>query len=226
MAWTAIRNGPLIIASEVVLNDNDKTFSISDLPDRLTTARALELLAIRIEYNADASPAAVRNPIVQIRGRDEVITTGDCTVGGDVDTLIDTAASFISDGIIHPGDIATNVTDGSVAQVVSVDSESTITTTALTGGGSNDWLSVVPDVYSISTFDVFATFEFGASVAAGAQQVFTLAQNALSNTGNSQRTDRLPDGMLIGQALDLRILEVLNQSAADDMIVHLHLKAA
>lgn len=68
---------------------------------------------------------------------DDVIT-GTCDAGGSSTVLIDATATFVDDGI-QPGDTARNTTDGSQAEVVTVDSQTQITTTALTGGTGNTW---------------------------------------------------------------------------------------
>lgn len=52
--------------------------------------------------------------------------------------LVDSAATFITDGIIS-GDTILNKTDNSSATVISVDSETQITHFALEGGTDNDW---------------------------------------------------------------------------------------
>ena len=62
------------------------------------------------------------------------ITTSD-TIGT---TLIDSAATFITDGI-NPGDTILNMTDGSAATVLTIDSETQITHFPLDDGTDNDW---------------------------------------------------------------------------------------
>lgn len=63
-------------------------------------------------------------------------------------TLIDSAATFITDGV-NPGMIVENETDGTTnrAYVTSVDSETQITHTAITGGSDNQW--ELTDTYNV-----------------------------------------------------------------------------
>ena len=68
--------------------------------------------------------------------------------GGSGTLLIDAAATFLTDDIEY-GDIIRNETDGSWAYVVSVDSNTQITTTQLQGGGDNTWSA--GDTFSTNT---------------------------------------------------------------------------
>jgi hypothetical protein len=77
--------------------------------------------------------------------------TGTQTGSESATVLVDSAATFVTWGILV-GDIITNTTDGSWAQVASVDSETQLTTTALTGGTDNLWQ--LNDGYSIHTLPV------------------------------------------------------------------------
>ncbi len=63
-------------------------------------------------------------------------------------TLIDSAAAFDTTDRVAVGDIITNTTNGSTGAVVSVDSATQITMTALTGGTAQTWTT--DDGYSIS----------------------------------------------------------------------------
>lgn len=77
--------------------------------------------------------------------------------------LHDTAATFVTDGL-SAGDVILNVTDGSAATVVTVDSEIKLTTTALTGGTNNEWHA--DDVWKIPT--VYMAYHTGSiEVSAG-----------------------------------------------------------
>ena len=69
-------------------------------------------------------------------------TTGDATGI----TLIDTSATFQSDGVSN-GDVIVNFSDKSVASVITVDSEIQITHEALADGTNNDW--EVGDEYKV-----------------------------------------------------------------------------
>ena len=71
--------------------------------------------------------------------------SGSITTGGAT-TLIDTAATFITN-LVTRGDLVINFTDGSVAAVLSVDSEIQLTTTVLRGGVGDDY--EVSDTYAV-----------------------------------------------------------------------------
>jgi hypothetical protein len=66
--------------------------------------------------------------------------------GPGATTLIDTVNDFTTFNAL-PGDVILNVTDGSSAQVVSIDSADQITHTVLTGGTNNDW--ELTDTYEV-----------------------------------------------------------------------------
>lgn len=92
-------------------------------------------------------------------------------------TLDDSTATFIAFGI-EPTMVIRNVTDGSAGTVVSVDSETSITTSALTGGTDNDWDA--SDVYEIEGFgnsiepSTFITVKTESDVSAGLVQAIAL----------------------------------------------------
>ncbi len=71
--------------------------------------------------------------------------SGTITTAGDT-TLIDSAATFVTNAVA-PDDRVQNTTDGSIARVVSVDSETQLTVTTLRNGTDNDF--DVDDAYSI-----------------------------------------------------------------------------
>ena len=68
------------------------------------------------------------------------------TVDPSGEILIDSAGSFITDGI-QPGDSVINKTDNSMSTVIRVDSEIQLTHFALEGGTDNDWDSA--DAYLV-----------------------------------------------------------------------------
>jgi hypothetical protein len=94
--------------------------------------------------------------------------------------LQDSGATFQTneaDGEIAVGSLVYNITDGSVGTVVSIDSETQITTSTLTGGGSNNWVTGGADTYAITRGDAVLV----ARTSAGA-----IIRNALtSTTGNN-----------------------------------------
>lgn len=64
--------------------------------------------------------------------------TGTADSGGSNTVLIDSEGSFTTKGLKY-GDIICNETDGSFAYLVSVDSNTQVTTTPLAGGSDNTW---------------------------------------------------------------------------------------
>lgn len=74
--------------------------------------------------------------------------TGSLTSTGGSTTLISSGATFVTSSVAV-GDLVANITDGSIAVVKSVDSETQLTTTALLGGSDNTWTS--GDSYSVRT---------------------------------------------------------------------------
>ena len=72
-----------------------------------------------------------------------------CDAGASATVLTDTDGAFNSKTILA-GDIIRNTGDGSWAYVVSKDSDTQLTTTALTGGSTNDWNA---DTYEINTLN-------------------------------------------------------------------------
>jgi len=72
--------------------------------------------------------------------------------GCDSETLVDSDASFVSNGV-KVGDIIRNVTDGEYAYVVSVDSETQLTTTPISGDWNGDSYEIGTTVQSYTTSD-------------------------------------------------------------------------
>lgn len=83
--------------------------------------------------------------------------TGTATSSDAGTTLIDSNASFDVDGIL-PGDTVVNSDDGSSATVISVDSSTQITITALSGGTENDW--DIGEAYEITATNPIAPTAF------------------------------------------------------------------
>jgi hypothetical protein len=100
----------------------------------------------RIRFAARAGPAYVACKITggNLVRADPIPGTATSNDAGTV--LTDTNAMFASDGILE-GDVLTNVDDGSTASVLTVDSETQMTHTALTGGSENDW--DIGEAYSV-----------------------------------------------------------------------------
>jgi len=95
--------------------------------------------------NVQPDPTGANNSIVYTTA-DIPIISGISDGSSGTLLLIDTSATFLTDGI-KPGMGITNVTDNSKGSVVSVDSETQITTT-LSGGTSNNFAAT--DNYEIS----------------------------------------------------------------------------
>lgn len=89
------------------------------------------LLDAQVAFEARVNPLETGN-----------ITTGDASGT----TLIDTSATFVTQNVGR-GDLVYNTTDGSQATVISVDSETQLTTTPLIGGADNDF--DISDAYSV-----------------------------------------------------------------------------
>jgi hypothetical protein len=92
-----------------------------------------------IEFDARPGPAVIS---CLVSGGNLVATltwNGAATGASDPVVLLDSTATFATNGI-QTGAVIRNVSDGSVGTVVSVDSETQVTTSALTGGG-NTWES-------------------------------------------------------------------------------------
>jgi hypothetical protein len=109
------------------------------------------------EVDGDVETATIEKPFLQQGASTNVVGT---QTGADSNTvLIDSAATFQTDGV-KAGDSISNVTDGSTATVVTVDSEIQITTDGLTGGGDN--LFQAGDSYRVTSttllVDTSATF--------------------------------------------------------------------
>ncbi len=89
----------------------------------------------------------LKNAQLSFEPRDTPVSTGTATTANAAgDTLIDSAATFITDGVKF-GDQVINCTDGSIAEVLTVDSETQLTHRPLKGGTENDW--DVGDSYQI-----------------------------------------------------------------------------
>lgn len=81
-------------------------------------------------------------------------SSGVCDSGGNATTLVDAAGGFVA-AAIKVGDIIYNVTDGSSAAVVSVDSATQLTTGTLSGGTANVWAE--NDAYTTQVTSVALT---------------------------------------------------------------------
>jgi hypothetical protein len=136
------------------LSSIDDDFTSMSFPHTLTTTGKQDLgggvkvgLTLQLE-----------NAQVAFQRRTTKVSTGAVTTNGDIapdfQTVIDAGATFIADGVAR-GDIVENLTDGSFAEVVSIDSETQLTVLFPTGGTDNDydisdsyivWLHVTGDI--------------------------------------------------------------------------------
>lgn len=89
--------------------------------------------------------ATLQNAQVYFTPRSTPTETGTTTSTGTT-TLTDTSATFQTSGITRGANV-TNHTDGSVATVLDVLSETQLTHTALEGGANNDW--TISDSYNV-----------------------------------------------------------------------------
>ena len=78
-------------------------------------------------------------------------TIGGTATGGSATTLIDSGASFTTDNLTV-GDRVVNETDESYARIESIDSDTQLTISSLTGGTANTFSS--SDIYSITLQDM------------------------------------------------------------------------
>jgi len=148
----------------------------------LTPGTGSKILLLKLEGSADAAgDLDIESGVLVGAGLGDTLESGTATsnIGGGTaeqhgvvaDTVtgatsatvaIASAATWQTD-TVSPGDIVTNATDGSTAVVVSVDSETQLTSTALTGGTldvytATDSLTITPGgVTLIDTSETFVT---------------------------------------------------------------------
>ena len=136
--------------ADIVLN--------ASLPNDTPTGAGNDIIIKMID---DSSTSTI-NKEMRYRGTSFATTTvtlrTDCgtgtstTTGSPAEQLIDSAADFGGTDTVIVGDPIRNTTDGSIAWVTAVVSTTELTTTALEGGTSNDWVSA--DAYEINTLVV------------------------------------------------------------------------
>ena len=112
------------------------------------------------EVQGNIYTSTINKPFLQQGASTNLNGAATSTDGAAPSTILhDTNATFQTDGV-KAGDSMSNVTDGSTATVVSVDSEIKLTTTALTGPGDNEWQ--LNDVWRVTSttllVDTAATF--------------------------------------------------------------------
>jgi hypothetical protein len=126
-----------------------KTSGKADLGDGNRTGITLVLInKTCLEFEARAGPAVIACRVAGGNTSAANIWEGTATSVHVGTQLTDSAATFASWGI-QTGDTIRNVPDGSTATVTTVDSETQITHSALTGGAENDW--DIGEAYEIDT---------------------------------------------------------------------------
>lgn len=116
--------------------------------------------------------STLQNAQILFQPRTTKLETGTVTTAdANGKTLTDSTATFVTNGVTR-GDMALNATDGSHATVLSVESETSMTTLALAGGTDNQW--AFGDSYEIFDYelctitggDLFAKDDLDADISA------------------------------------------------------------
>ena len=138
----------------IVQRNNTYSGHTTDNSGALLWNSSIDIKNCNFLANTDATndPSGIEHATVTIL-ESGTITTADAPGT----TLIDSAATFITNGVAAD-DSVTNITDGSTARVVSIDSETQLTTTALTGGSGNDYGS--SDSYSVGDQETYDNLQF------------------------------------------------------------------
>lgn len=138
----------------IVMRNNTFSGHTTDNSGALLWNSSIDIKNCNFLANTDGTndPSGIEHSAVTIV-ESGTITTAD----GPGTTLIDSAATFITNGVAAD-DSVTNITDGSTARVVSIDSETQLTTTALTGGTGNDYGS--SDSYSVGDQETYDNLQF------------------------------------------------------------------
>lgn len=134
--------------------------------------------------------ATLQDAQLAFETRTDRLSTGSVTTQDTVgESLIDTGATFITDGVVR-GELVLNLTDGSYASVVEVISETQLTTQTLVGGVDNQY--DVSDSYevidveqcNISGGNLVAVDDVGADI----DPVFTTFGTQVIRTSSSSAT--------------------------------------
>jgi len=102
-------------------------------------------------YNMDDQDTMLATGDETITGGSGTVSTGTVTTGGGATTLIDSAATFVTDGVAVDDVVIVPTDNTAIAKVTSVDSETQLTTEILSGGSSYN----VGDGYSVENCDSF-----------------------------------------------------------------------
>lgn len=133
----------------------DTTFDVDGTPSILTDTPTVPILRVVDVSSTSAQLKEHRYRVASWTGDTFTLaaaSTGTITVANAAGTtLIDSSATFQTNGV-EPGDMVRNVTDGSISQVESVDSEIQLTTKKLEGGAENDYDAA--DSYEVNTLAV------------------------------------------------------------------------
>ena len=119
-------------------------------------------------------------------------------------TLIDTAATFITNGVVR-GSVIINYDDRSVTEVLTVDSETQITHRVLNNGVANDW--TIGDNYTIHNIvqknlsggNQVAIDDVGSSISPVYPTAFTQVILTASSSATLQNQEQLEAGLFLGR---------------------------
>ena len=140
---------------------------------------------------------------------DEALVGGSATSGTTGTTLVQSGQTFqtrAADGAIRVGDIIVNLTTGAVGAIASIDSQTQISTSALTGGAGGDNTWDAGDQFRINPVEV--------GTEAGRLLFTRIGATTFGASDNFTITPRTP-----GSAAELGITRTLNSDEADLLIV-------
>jgi len=143
----------IVVASPVteltVQDQHDSIRSIEDSPASMAQDRLIES-AGKEDLGGGTLvgiTSQLQNAQIEFEDRTTPASVGTATsVDATGTVLVDTAATFITDGL-ERGSLIVNFTDQSVAAIITVDSETQVTHKKLASGVNNDW--TVSDTYKI-----------------------------------------------------------------------------
>jgi len=140
------------------------------------------------------------------------ISDGTCTTANGAGTLlIDSAATFITDGV-QIGDTIINMTDGSIAYVSSIDSEIQITHSALIDGTQNDWdTTEIYKIYPVN-INVHLYIDDGTAVSVSADQILEV-QTAIDGDGTENNPGYRSAGVNVVVAAPSIVTQAVTLSA-------------
>lgn len=133
--------------------------------------------------------------------------------------LTDTAATFLSWGV-RAGNVITNTTDGSSCTVTTVDSETQITHSALSGGAEDDWDSgeayTIDPGWSVNTTSGVITFTTAPTAGMLVKAGFEFDVPCRFGEGADLALQARIDDFSSGSVLSLPVIEVLSTTPVDE----------